>query len=130
MQKILNNNNICPKCKDEELRSLISITNSIYEYCDRCKYNLENALKQRDLDFIFYDIKNCLKKNNNKKVIIEITRDDNKLYLVINEIIVKNYTFLHKLSKQDIYFIENTCSDLLKDFCEDNNLNYNIIVCA
>lgn len=131
MNNILTNERFrCPKCDNTNHNMLISVTNSTYEYCSDCNYNLNEVFKQSKLDSIFKGIINYLKNNKSENLKIEIIKNYNKLSLLINDITIDNSDFVYDILDKEIYFLENTIHELVEDFCDNDNLKRDIIVCV
>lgn len=114
---------ICPKCGSSNLEELISKSNSIYTYCRQCNYEKNNALKHISIDEILITIKNNLDisiKNSVKSLKIEILQKEKTLSLFVNNIGLLNVEMPEKLTKQDVFFIENTISDMIEDFYDSS----------
>lgn len=127
---LMQENFICPKCNNSNYNTLISVTNSTYEYCSYCNYNLNDALKQSKFDSIFKGIINHLKNNKSKNSKIEIIKNYNKLNLLINDITIATTDFTYDISNKDIYFLESTIHELVQDSYSKDIFKSDIIICS
>lgn len=131
MNDILTNEKfLCTKCNNTNYNTLISVTNSTYEYCSDCNYNLNEVLKQSKFDSIYKGIINYLKNNKSKNLKIEITKNYTKLNLLIDDITIVTSDFIYDILDKDIYFLENTIHELVEDLCDKDNFKSDIIICV
>lgn len=127
---LMHENFLCPKCNNTNYNTLTSVTNSTYEYCSDCNYNLNEVLKQSKFDSIFKGIINYLKNNKSENSKIEITKDYKKLNLLVDDITIATSDFTYDMSNKDIYFLENTIHELVEDFYSNDIFKSDIIICS
>ena len=120
----------CTYCENKKIEEVLSVTNTVYTLCDNCKGNVNQTNKHLTIDALLKKLLDQLKFSKGKSLKIEVTQNSGLISLAINDINIFRNDFNYKLIHKEIYFLENTISDLIEDHYEADTSKVDILVCA
>lgn len=123
----------CAECNNTSFESIVSETNSIYQYCTNCNFSKKDAFKHSALDSILNNIQKSLTASIEQlksTLKIEVEKSSNTVNVLINNVILHTIQFNYDFSNTDIYFMENAIADLVEDIYYKEYVKVDILVCV
>lgn len=123
----------CTKCNSISFESIVSETNSIYQYCTNCNFNKKDAFKHSAIDAILNSIQKNLTATIEKSkstLKLEVVKNNDTINVLINNQVLHTIKFAYDFSNIDIYFLENTIADLVEDIYYKKYVKADILVCV
>ena len=119
----------CKYCNSEEMEYLLSDTNSEYTYCKSCNKDFDLVHKNIAIDALLKRLLKFVNTSKERKLKIEIDKENNFILLKINNEIILKKEFKYNFANKDVYYLENIVFELVQDNYKFDTSNVDIIVC-
>ena len=120
---------ICNYCRSEKKEYLLSDTNSEYTYCKSCNKDFDLVHKNIAIDALLKRLLKFVNTSKERKLKIEIDKENNFILLKINNEIILKKEFKYNFANKDVYYLENIVFELVQDNYKFDTSNVDIIVC-